>query len=75
MSKKPIHTVHDSNGGWKNVREGASRAPSTHTTKSETQTAGRDQARRDSTEHVIHNMDERIAQRNSYGDDPHPPKG
>ena len=39
------------------------------------QAAGRDAAKRDKTEHIIHNKDGEIASRNSYGNDPYPPKG
>lgn len=74
-SPKPVHTVPDDSGGWKNVREGAKRASSTHPTKAAAEAAGRDLARRDRTEHIIHNRDGQIAKRNSYGNDPYPPKG
>jgi hypothetical protein len=36
--------------------------------------AGRKQAKKDQTEHRIHNMDGKIANSNSYGNDPNPPK-
>jgi hypothetical protein len=48
---------------------------SRHDTKESAVEAGRERARRDETEHVIHNMDGTIAERNSYGSDPHPPPG
>jgi hypothetical protein len=44
-------------------------------TKAEAQRAGRDTAKRDQTEHLIHNQDGKIGSRNSYGKDPYPPKG
>lgn len=43
--------------------------------KQQAQQAGRDAARRDPVEHLIHNRDGRIGERNSYGNDPFPPKG
>jgi hypothetical protein len=72
--KRPVHTV-PRDGKWANVREGASRASKTFDRKSDAQTAGRSTAKRSGTEHVIHNRDGRIAEKNSYGNDPHPPKG
>lgn len=72
--KPPVHTVPHGDG-WANRREGASRVSKNFATKAEAQAAGRDTARREKTEHLIHNRDGEIAARNSYGNDPHPPKG
>lgn len=74
MGKRPVHTVPHGDG-WANRREGAERVSKTFQTKAEAQAAGRETAKRDQTEHVIHNKDGEIGQRNSYGNDPHPPKG
>ncbi len=74
MDKSNIHTVAREDG-WANVREGASRASSVHPTKAKAVEAGREAARHDRVEHVIHNKDGKISERNSYGGDPHPPKG
>lgn len=74
MAKKPIHTVpHGS--GWANRRQGSDRVSSLHPTQAEAARAGRDMARRDETEHFIHGMGGRIRERNSYGNDPYPPRG
>jgi Uncharacterized protein conserved in bacteria (DUF2188) len=75
MSNEPMHTVPDNAGGWTNKREGATRGAETYDTKADAQAAGREAAKRDKTEHVIHNADGQIASRNSYGNDPYPPKG
>jgi hypothetical protein len=75
MSNAPIHTVPDNAGGWTNKREGATRGAETYDTKAAAQAAGREAAMRDKTEHLIHNADGEIAYRNSYGNDPSPPKG
>lgn len=75
MANEPIHTVPDKAGGWTNKREGATRGDETYDTKAAAQAAGREAAQRDKTEHLIHNVDGEIASRNSYGDDPNPPKG
>lgn len=72
--KKDVHTV-PTKDGWANRREGSSRASSTHSTKAEAQSAGRDIAKKDGVEHLIHNTDGKIGERNSYGNDPHPPPG
>jgi hypothetical protein len=47
----------------------------TFDTKREAQQAGRDTARRDHVEHIIHNKDGQFGERNSYGNDPFPPTG
>lgn len=74
MDKKPIHTVHAPSGGWENKREKSTSSLGKFTTKVEAEKAGRDQAKHDKTEHVIHKMDGKIGEKNSYGNDPNPPK-
>jgi Uncharacterized protein conserved in bacteria (DUF2188) len=75
MAKPAIHTV-KKDGAWQNVTEGSTRRiGSTYATKAEAQAAGRDRARRDRSEHIIHNVNGTIGQRNSYGDDPRSHKG
>ena len=70
-----VHTVPRESGGWANKTEGASRASGTFDTKAQAVVAGRQQAQKAHVEHLIHNKDGRIAARNSYGNDPYPPKG
>jgi hypothetical protein len=72
--KQPVHTVPHGDG-WANRREGSSRVAKTFTRKAEAQAAGRQTARREKTEHIIHNRDGSVGSRNSYGNDPSPPKG
>ena len=74
MSKPPVHTVPHEDG-WANRRAGASRASKTFPTKTAAQQAGRETARREGTEHIIHRKDGTIGERNSYGNDPYPPRG
>ena len=75
MAKKPaIHTVPYS-GGWANRREGAARVSKVFPTKAAAQATGRETARRERTEHIIHKKDGEIGSRNSYGNDPPPPNG
>jgi hypothetical protein len=72
--KPPVHTVPHGDG-WANRREGSDRVSRTFDTKTQAQDAGRDTARREHTEHVIHRKDGTIGEKNSYGNDPHPPPG
>ena len=75
MTKKPaIHTVPNPQGGWDNKREGQQKPISHHTTKNEATQTGRQDAVQSKTEHVIHNKDGKISEKNSYGNDPCPPK-
>ncbi|MFL6041020.1 MAG: DUF2188 domain-containing protein [Gaiellales bacterium] len=57
-------------GGRQNKGDGASRGSSRHTTKAEAVTRGRKIAERRWVEHRIQTEDGRIAESNSYGNDP-----
>jgi hypothetical protein len=74
MSKKGQHIV-PSGGGWSVKKAGSTRATSTHATQAEAVKAGTKIAQNQKTELYIHGRDGRIRERNSYGNDPHPPKG
>ena len=75
MGKKPpVHTVPHGDG-WANRRAGSQRVSNTAQTKAEAQAKGREMAKQDKTEHIIHNKDGEIGSRNSYGNDSYPPKG
>jgi hypothetical protein len=74
MSKQGQHVV-PSGDGWSVKKAGASRASSTHSTQQDAITAATRIARNQKTELYIHGRDGRIRERNSYGNDPHPPKG
>ncbi|HEV2746448.1 MAG TPA: DUF2188 domain-containing protein [Allosphingosinicella sp.] len=74
MSKKGQHVV-PSKGGWSVMKAGSPRATSTHTTQAEAIQAATKIAQNQKTELYVHGRDGRIRERNSYGDDPHPPKG
>lgn len=65
MSKGDIHTVRHGDG-WANRAEGNSRVSNLSATKAETQAKGRDMAIERGVEHVVHNADGRIGQRNTY---------
>lgn len=68
------HVIRSSNG-WSVKRAGALRASRTFATQSEAIRYGKSVARSGKTELFIHGTDGRIRERNSYGHDPHPPKG
>lgn len=72
--KKPVH-VTPRDEGWAVIREDNERASSVHRTQAEAERAGRQAARRDETEFILHGRDGRIRERDSYGNDPHPPRG
>jgi hypothetical protein len=63
-----VHTVRAS--AWRNSIEGAAPLAGAYDTKAEAVEAGRAEAQRRQTEHLIHNEDGEIAERNSYGNDP-----
>ncbi len=74
MSKKAVNTVPHGKD-WANRREDSNRISKKFSTKAEAQAAGRATAMREGVEHIIHRQDGTISERNSYGKDPHPPKG
>jgi len=68
-----VHTTPVANGrGWWNKVDG--RVASKHRLKREAVAAGREFALNLQVEHTIHRADGRIAEKNSYGNDPFPPK-
>lgn len=73
-TSKQIHTVARP-GGWGNKSVGASKVAKIYPTKAAAQAAGRKSAISQKTEHVIHNLNGKIGARNSYGNDPYPPRG
>jgi len=74
MSRKGQHVV-PNKGEWSVKKAGASKASSTHATQGEAIRAATKVAQNQKTELYIHGRDGRIRERNSYGNDPHPPKG
>ncbi|WP_093922960.1 DUF2188 domain-containing protein [Sulfitobacter brevis] len=74
MIKKNQHVVpHKS--GWAVRGAGNGRASSVHGTQSEAISAARETAIRQGSEMLIHGENGRIRERNTYGNDPYPPKG
>jgi hypothetical protein len=72
--KPPVHTIPHGDG-WANRREGSTRVAKKFPTKAEAEAAGRDTARREKTEHLIHKRDGTVGARNSYGNGPRRSKG
>jgi Uncharacterized protein conserved in bacteria (DUF2188) len=64
-----VHTVH-ADGSWRNTIEGSAPLAGTYETRAAAVEAGRAEAKTRQTEHVIHNEDGAISERNSYGKDP-----
>jgi Zn-dependent peptidase ImmA (M78 family)/transcriptional regulator with XRE-family HTH domain len=74
VAKGDISTYNE-DGVWKSKVEGSSRAAHTGGTKAEQQAVGRAMARDRGVEHTIRNLSGRIGEKNSYGNDPNPPRG
>ena len=69
------HVVPNPNGGW-DVRRGGSERSSGHfDRKKEAIDRGRVISRKAGTEFKIHNRNGRIAESDSHGNDPFPPRG
>ena len=74
MAKGDISTYYE-DGTWKSKVEGSSRAAHAGGTKAQQQAIGRQMAQQRHVEHTIRNEDGTIGAKNSYGNDPYPPKG
>lgn len=62
-------------GNWAARGEGNERLTSTHGTQREAIDAAREIARNQESELLVHGRDGRIRERDSYGNDPFPPRG
>lgn len=71
--KKDVHIVPHPEG-WAVKRAGAKRASSVHETKAPATEAGRKTAKAEKVELVIHDKEGKIIDKDSYGNDPNPPK-
>lgn len=74
MSKRNQHVVPHADG-WAVRGAGASRATETFERKSEAVDRGREIAKNQRTELVIHGKDGQIQSKDSHGHDPFPPEG
>lgn len=71
---KTKHVVPNSTGGWDVKNCGSSRATKHFETKQPAVDYARDLAKRQEAELVVHNKDGKISKKDSYGNDPCPPK-
>lgn len=74
MSKRNQHIVRHKDG-WAVRGAGSQRASSVHSTQRGAIGAGRHLAQSQKTELFVHGRDGKIRERDSYGNDPFPPKG
>ena len=74
MGKNQYVTKHPS-GGWQVKGEGNTRATAVTATQKEAISKGREIAKNAKSELIIHGRDGKIRAKDSYGNDPCPPKG
>jgi Uncharacterized protein conserved in bacteria (DUF2188) len=74
MAKKTGVNVNPTDKGWEVKLDHAQRASSTHEKKTDAVAAGREKAQGLKTELTIRKEDGTIQNKNSYGNDPNPPK-
>lgn len=74
MSKVSKHVVPSPAGGWAVRNSGAARASRTFDTQAEAIKYGRSVAKKGHAELYVHGKDGTIKEKNSYGNDPFPPK-
>lgn len=72
---KNQHVTPHPNGGWQVKGVGNSRATVRTTTQEKAITHARNIARNQQSEMVIHRPNGQIRAKDSYGNDPYPPKG
>jgi uncharacterized phage protein gp47/JayE len=75
MTKKDVHVTPRTEGGWSVQRSNAQRASSVHETQAEAENEGRRLARQDGVEFNLHGRNGRVREKDSYGNDPNPPRG
>ena len=74
MAKNQHVTPHP-NGGWQVKGAGNSRATVRTATQKEAIQVAREISKNQKSEMVIHRTNGQIREKNSYGNDPYPPKG
>ncbi len=74
MAKKTQHIVKNPSGGWSVKKGGSSKATKVYDTQSEAIKRGREIAKNQNAEFYVHGKDGRIREKDSYGNDPNPPK-
>lgn len=71
---KNQHITHNKNGGWNVLGEGNSKPSRILPTKTEAIEVGKTIAKNQQSELVIHGINGKIQDKDSYGNDPIPPK-
>ena len=71
---KNIHVTHRQDGTWAVIGENDKRASSLHDTQHDAIEVGRPLAQNNRSELVIHDRENRIRDKDSYGNDPCPPR-
>lgn len=72
---KNYWTQKRADGKWEAKKEGADRASKVTDTQAEAWKYAKDKARDGKGEAFLKGRDGKIRERNTYGNDPHPPKG
>jgi len=72
---KNFWTQQRQDGTWETKQEGASRASRVFDTQADSWDYTKDRARNAGGEAFLKGRDNRIRERNSYGNDPYPPEG
>lgn len=72
---KNQHVTPHPKGGWQVKGEGNSRATARTSTQKEAIDIAREIARNEGSELVVHRPNGQIREKDSHGNDPHPPKG
>lgn len=75
MARKRSQHVVPTKGGWAVKRAGSPKATKVFATQQEAIERGREIAKNQRSELLIHGRDGRIREKNSYGRDPFPPEG
>ena len=75
MAKRDVQVTPRPDGRWAVQKSGSERASKVTDTQSAAVRVGRRLAQGEKSELVVHGEDGRIREKNSYGNDPFPPKG
>jgi uncharacterized protein (UPF0262 family) len=76
MTKKNVHVVKSKNGDeWSVKTENSQKAYRNVSTQQEAIEIGKNVAKNNSSELLIHGVNGKIREKNSYGDDKYPPVG
>lgn len=75
MSNKNIHVTQNQKGGWNVLGAGDSKPSVILGTQAEAIARGTEIAQNNKSELFIHGRDGKIRERNTFGNDPYPPKG